>query len=158
MLQSSFNYSPGGWPSIEITCEKASQKADTLTSILLAALAALLHLSTIRGRNDMPPAEPRAWRLPIAAALLVGVVTLIAWEINIAAAMTFDKSIRITAAKRYLKDHLEQFGHVDRASVAAIAEQYFGLKRKADETNEEFFHRLASHVGYDPPGPGGNVK
>lgn len=136
----------------------ASQKADTLTSIALTALATLLQLFAIRGQGDVTPAEPRAWRLPIAAALLVGVVTLLAWEINAAAAMTFDNGIKTAAAKRYLKDHMEQFGHVDHSIVDAIAEQYFGLKRKADETNEEFFLRLASHVGYDPPVTGGSVK
>ena len=52
-LKSTVHYSPRGWPSVEILSDAASQKADTIASVVLVAIALTMQICSTFISNDV---------------------------------------------------------------------------------------------------------
>lgn len=150
ILQATYHYSPMGWPSTNIISNTASQKADTLASVILIFLALVLQCCTLFVKNDVffPGSMKNALVIGI---ILVFVVAGTVYQTSIGIKRSFETDIKKLAAKNYVKSAVEKQSVPLYSDVEAIAEQYFNFKREPEEEKLDFLKRFSEYLEYDLP-------
>lgn len=150
ILHSTYHYSPMGWPSVAIISEKAAQKADTFTSIILVVLAIASQIGSVFVNVHIH--ITRGWRKAVVIAiLLVGVVTITIYYVDVAKEKSYEMEIKKLAARDYVKLAVEQMSMPLYSDLQAIANQYFQFKKQDEESNADFAKRFATFLEYQLP-------
>jgi len=135
---------------VAIISDKAGQKADTLASMILVFLALGLQLCAVFANSRVQFASGLGKALGIAIALVV-IVGVVVYRVRCGVQTNYETEIKKLAARNYVKSTVERMSVPLYADSEAIANQYFGLKRKPEEKPPDFVRRLAKFVGYDVP-------
>lgn len=150
VLRSTVHYSPMGWPSVEIISEKASPKADAVTSIILIAIVFVLQLGAFIAKDDTPFPATKKTGFVLATILWI-IVSVVVYLIGLGVKAGFEQEIKMQAAKNRLEYYFKESSSPLFKDVEAMALQYFDLKKKPEEENPHFVKRFANRVEYRIP-------
>jgi uncharacterized membrane protein len=149
VLRETYHYSPMGWPSVAIISNRAAQKADTLSSVILVSLAFALQFCSLFIKTDRHFTS--GWlKAVIIAISLVGILTVTAYQIGSGAKKSYEMEIKMLAARNYVKSAIEGCCPL-YSDVQAVANQYFGLRMEDKENSSDFVKRFATYLGYELP-------
>ena len=150
VLRGTYHYSSMGWPSVAIISDKASQKSDTLTSIILLIILLILQLCSLFANEDISFTSTRR-NGAIIAIIFVSRVSVIKYGIDVGYKRSFEQTDKKLAAKNKIEYYIEEAGVPLYRDVESIALQYFDIRKNPEEDNSAFIKRFANYIGCQIP-------
>lgn len=153
MVHSTYHYSAMGWPSKQIVSSMATQKAHTIVGVIFIISAFSIQvISLIFLSEDIPFVKSPVIGVGITAVLLF-VLTVVFFLVDRGLQHYHELNMEKLIAKDYCANRFENRA-VDPANVeglAAMAQEYFNLKREVSETQIDFIKRIGKHIGWIIP-------
>jgi hypothetical protein len=149
-LKSTVHYSSKGWPSTEILSDAASQKADTIASVVLVAIALSMQICSTFISNDVFLFKDLSKSL-ILAFILVAIISFTVYQSGKGFKNSFEINLKKHAARDLLKDSFVTMSGPLCSDIENVAIQYFDFKRNNSEGNDDFIKRFSVFVDYQIP-------
>ena len=151
MIRGTFNYSPLGWPSVEIISSMATQKGHTQIGVAYILIAFLLQAVSLVFLKDEICFSKSQLKGALLSAGLIAILTLIAYLVDRGLCEYHASNMKMIAAIDRLETSVEENRRPLHSDVQLIANEYFSFEKEPKEDNVDFIKRFAKYVGYDLP-------